>query len=379
MSGPTIEIHGTGSQNRGAELMAIAIAERMRGTFPDARIAVPPGYGSYESRARHGLRMTTEISGSPVTKAFLGILPKGARRRTGLVRPGEVDVVLDASGFSFSDQWGARGARRLAAKMARRARTGQPLVLLPQAFGPFRNQDVASQTRRLLERATRVFARDARSGEHLASLGYTDKVRLCPDFTLTVRPVDPGFELPKRAFVAIVPNARMLDKGTRPDDYLSFLRTATAQVRKLGLEPAFVVHDQAEDHALVDRVGMAAEGIRVFTHADPRALKFVLGQASFVIGSRFHALASALYQRVPCIGAGWSHKYAALFADFGCSDLLVEDLGDADALATKLAMLATASGHSAVAARLDLGIADYGAKVEAMWQDVESIIRRCLR
>lgn len=37
----SIEIHGTGIHNRGAELMAIAVAEKVAARYPDAQIIVP--------------------------------------------------------------------------------------------------------------------------------------------------------------------------------------------------------------------------------------------------------------------------------------------------------------------------------------------------
>jgi colanic acid/amylovoran biosynthesis protein len=63
--------------------------------------------------------------------------------------------------------------------------------------------------------------------------------------------------------------------------------------------------------------------IEIVTETDPLILKRYLGTALFVVGSRFHALVSALSQGVPVLAVGWSHKYEALLSDYQQTERLL--------------------------------------------------------
>lgn len=372
----TLEIHGTGTHNRGAELMSIAIAERMRSSFPGVRIVVPPDYASYESRARHGFLTTWEFPGRFRTQTMARLTPKVVLRTGGIINPGEVDVVLDASGFAFSDQWGPNPARKLVNKMNRRLRKKQLLVLLPQAFGPFKNPEVSKWTRLLLGRSSLVCARDEHSLNELRALNTPTDVRLFPDFTVGVKPQpDPSMTLPSE-FVAIVPNKRMLDKGESDFAYLHFLQQSVTSLLTLGLNPVFVLHDAYEDREVLARLEGAARSVPVFEHDDPRVLKWILGKATFVVASRFHALVSALSQGIPCIGAGWSHKYPELFASFDCPDFLVSDLHHPAALEVVLNRLQTPENRRIQSERILTASGRIKQQNDSMWSEVFDLFER---
>jgi len=377
----TIEIHGTGTHNRGAELMAIAAAARMRASFPGARIVVPPQFGDAVARGRHGFLTTWEIPGrlrSKISNLALRFGSPGAQRMLGVVDPANVDVVLDASGFAFSDQWGERGAELLLRKMNGAERRGKPLILLPQALGPFERPEVAAASRALFQRAALVCARDSKS--HLAAkqLGVeAGKLRQFPDFTVGLKKASlpPELVLPEQ-FAAIVPNVRMLDKGSSASGYLDFIARAIDLLQARGMNPVLVLHDADEDRKVIDLVRAGGRDLPVVEHDDPLVLKAILGRASLVLGSRFHALVSSLSQGTPCIGAGWSHKYPELFADFDCSDLLISDLADATALREAVDQLASPEAHLNQQKRIQAAAGPILAANERMWQEVEGHIRR---
>lgn len=377
MKPPTIEIHGTGTHNRGAELMAIAIAERLRSQTPNARVVVPPTptFGRYEARSRYGFLTTWRESGLR-TRALARIAPAWFRQIAGIISAQEVDAVFDASGFAFSDQWGVGQVNNLLRKMNAPHRRHQTLVLLPQAFGPFENPDVRRLTQQLFDRASLVCARDTVSHELAGPLCEQAKLRRYPDFTVGVAPQQPNGVAVPDSFTAIVPNVRMLDKTGSGERYLEFLGRAIRMLLERNLNPVFVLHDADEDRRVISAVHDQGYRLSVLEHSDPRVLKGILGRASFVIGSRFHALVSSLSQGVPCVGAGWSHKYPELFREFGCADLLVADLGSADALARVLGPLCDAETRTGYRQRITTAAQQVKQASLQMWEEVETIIRR---
>lgn len=373
----TIEIYGTGTHNRGAELMTIAIADRMRMTFPGVRLVVPSSFGDFCARGRYNLWTTWEFPGrfrSKMVSAALRVGAKAIRSSLGIIDPAEIDVVLDASGFAFSDQWGPSAATKLRARMDTPARCGKQLILLAQALGPFTDQEVASTSRRLFARSSLVCARDDQSHAAAEALVDSAKLKKYPDFTLGVAPLpSPEIQLPER-FVAVVPNYRMLDKASSGANYLSFLRRALDLLLENGLHPVFVLHDAEEDKRVIDALPSYRD-LPVLEHPDPRVLKEILGKASFVIGSRFHALVSALSQGIPCIGVGWSHKYPELFRDFDAAELLISDLEDHPELEFWIDELADSRKRKERARRITDASNALKERSEAMWEEVEVLIR----
>jgi len=371
----TIEIIGTGTHNRGAELMAIAVSERIRRSFPGARIAVSPEFGAPADRRKYGFLDTTEFSGRRLGRLKTLALTAVGRWRRNTVKSSDVSIVLDASGFAFSDQWGAARVDQIVQLMSRRHRRHQTYIMLPQALGPFNKPAVAEKSRQLFGRAELICARDRQSYASVKELIDHAGLRLYPDFTVDVSPVEGAdLSLPGR-FVAIVPNYRMLDKG-EGEAYLEFLHQALITTKELGLQPAFVLHDAEEDRRVISLVSdRFAEQIPILTDADPRVLKAILGAATFVIGSRFHALVSSLSQGVPCIGAGWSHKYPELFADFACPELLLSDLSDVDSLRAKIQILSEDATRAPIATRIGEAALTIKQRTATMWEEVEAIIR----
>jgi polysaccharide pyruvyl transferase WcaK-like protein len=371
----TIEIHGTGTHNRGAELMAIATSDRMRSAFPDCRLVVPNRFGPFEARARYGFFTTGDSLQGFRNKLLARFAWPSLERASGILKAEAVDVVLDASGFAFSDQWGPERASRLLNKMNTPKRRHQPLILLPQALGPFTDPVVLRTTKSLFDRASLVFARDQASYEAASALIDKSKLRLFPDFTVGVSPRLPSDSALPEQFTAIIPNIHMLDMTKSAEEYLRFLCHAVKELQARNLNPHFVLHDAREDRQVIKAVEDRGHSIPVLQDPDPRVLKGILGKADFVIGSRFHGLVSSLSQGVPCIGAGWSHKYPELFKDFDCADLLVADLGNVAILDALLASLADPNNRKERRSRVLEAARRIKTRTGEMWTEVETLIQ----
>jgi len=396
-----IEIHGTNAHNRGAEMMAIEIAGRLRTRHPKVRICVAPDYGDSHDRSLHGFQLIPEFISTPQRKLLSACdrwaSPSFARwvRKAdfsfqrminfaryshcpGVVSPLEIDAIIDASGFAFSDQWGRHKAQNLFEKVTYRRRN-VPLILMPQAMGPFKLPHVAPMCDLLLRRADLVFVRDRISLEMASELtkGEVD-VHCYPDFTISLSAKRPGDEPPLAPYAAVIPNYRMVDKKAVGMGHLDFLERALKAIKKTGMTPVLLMHEGEEDSRFVPL--LAERGIlpHVIQHRDPLVLKHYLGGAEFVIGSRFHALVSTLSQGVPAIAAGWSHKYDELLRDFGVSEFLIQPGGKSEEVDAMVTRLAERDQRLALAARIRNAGASLKAANEEMWEMVFREIDRHL-
>src|SRR5690606_36580112 len=121
------------------------------------------------------------------------------------------------SGFRYSDSWGAATSFGLDCRTRATHARGVPYVLMPQAFGPFKDPSGRAAFKRAAERASLIFARDPESYGHVMAVVEDEtRVHLVPDFTIDLPgQLPPDWCEPKpsdRRLVGIVPNSRMLDK-----------------------------------------------------------------------------------------------------------------------------------------------------------------------
>jgi len=312
----TVDVRGVSPVNRGAQLMLRAVVDRLGGDFD---LSSNPWQGDFSARARLGLGQTLHHYKYRRLSVVVGDrIPRVVGDKFGFVRDKDIDAILDASGFAYSDSFSLDRHQREAFFGRRWSSAGKPKVMLPQAFGPFRDQAKAALTKEIVAQASLVFARDDVSMQYLSELRTGAEIRRSVDFTigLAPAPLDP---LMSDDFAAIVPNAKLISSGTTTrEQYVSILRAYIGAARRAGLRPVVVVHEDG-DADIADELA-AAEGIDVLGHVDPLVLKAMLAQASVVVASRFHAVVGALAMGVPCVALGWSHKYEELMRDFGVAE-----------------------------------------------------------
>lgn len=360
--------------NKGGELMLLAAIAELGS---EHALAVEHWIAPYARRARLGLYQKLWLRRAGPLAGLTGLLtPTRVRRMYGLVSERDIAAVLDLSGFAYSDQFGRARVEAAARSVVRWKRQGKRVVLLPQAFGPFADPRIRSAAATLLAGADLVFVRDSVSGAHIRELGVDGlRVRMAPDFTITLPPVAPSMPLPER-FACIVPNEKMLTHAP-PDTakaYLSFLETAVGEVRRHHLEPVIVLHESA-DQGIAGRLqARLGEPLRQISDEDPLVLKGVIAAARLVIGSRFHALVGGLSQGVPSIAAGWSHKYVALFDEFGCPELVLRPEDYGQGLARAIERLVDGPERDRLTAMLQERVRAQAGEVSAMWSDVRKAL-----
>lgn len=108
-----IEIRKAFFLNKGAELMLYAVLDKMKEMYPDAKFAMAPHplAAPYEKRIKLQLYQKPDIwkYGFQWGKAF-NFMPKIIRDMYGIVLDKEIDIVIDAGGFAYSDQWGEKSS-----------------------------------------------------------------------------------------------------------------------------------------------------------------------------------------------------------------------------------------------------------------------------
>lgn len=383
-----IEVRKAGFTNKGAELMLRAVTEKLNLRYPSARLVMAPslegGAAPYSKRAKMGFYQKAWLWRYGVEWSRLSFLmPSFFRDMFGLILDREIDVVIDAAGFAYSDQWGPSSSIELAKCARRWKRRGQKLVLLPQAFGPFTGKKIKQAITDIVDCSDLIFARESVSLAYLEEVvGVRANVRLSPDFTCLVKGELPLGYSPLENGVCIIPNARMLDKTDKRsgDLYVPFLVEAVRCAYKKGCKPFILVHDSSSDEILADKL-TAAVGrvIPVVKESDPVLIKGIIGSSKAVVGSRFHGLVSALSQGVPALATGWSHKYQKLFDDYEFQRGIVKDLGDLNILDEFFDAVLEEEKYDAISSHLkSVSIAQVAA-AELVWDEVFAVIDEAVR
>ena len=365
--------------------MLLAIVARLRADYPDATLTMTPS-------AANGSEPFTKLTALGIyPKASLHrlgiewgdaacLIPRRLRHRYGLVLDREVDVVIDAAGFAYSDQWGAASSLELARTTRRWPRRGTKVILMPQAFGPYTNPVIRSAILRSVDNADLVMPRDSVSYRYLTEVtGERGYIQRYPDFTNLIEGIVPQNHKPENFGVAIVPNVRMIDKTDKnaSDQYLPFMIRCAERLLELNARPYVLVHEGADDERLAEQISTACGGLPIVREDDPLRIKGILGSSDAVLASRYHALVSALSQGVPAVATGWSHKDNELFEDysFGGGVLSIDDeFANTDAMLGKLVDI---ESNRAISAQLLQSSARLKVLSEAMWTAVQSVIDGC--
>ena len=383
---PLVEIRGPWLHNLGDALMLRAAVAALSPRFALAaegrlgldRLPADAGldrlrWGSVEAaRFSRGWMTRTRRLAAWRDAAALA-LPERARGALRLRDGREVSGLLDASGFAYGDQWQPERMRRRAAYYAMLKGRGVRLAMAPQAFGPFERPDVREAARALFGLFDRIYARDAHSLDHLAALDLPPgREARAPDVTHLLAAPPARGDWAGRG--CVVPNARMLDRtGTDvAEGYQAFVLLALRLLREAGVEPVLLIHE-TNDADLGRAIARAAGGVEMVAPPAMEA-KAILGACRVVVSSRYHALVGSLSQAVPTIGTSWSHKYDALFEEYGCPEMLLSPLAGEAVLRERLARALDPPSRDALRGRLTDAAARQRTRVEAMWDDVRATL-----
>lgn len=262
-----------------------------------------------------------------IVKLFLNVLPDVVLKRFGYVSRRNISLVLDVSGFAYSECWSLEKISTAVKMYASFKRAD--VVFMPQSYGPFYSPLVKKCMRDLVRGSPMICARDSSSYKHVAPLvSDSSNVYCFPDFTFDVEGKQPeALSLPKN-YVVFLPSHRVADNIGHELFWL-FYKNAFEAAIKCQHEVVILPHDIKHDFDVAERLRVLL-GIERATVAldNVREIRWVVSESSLVVGSRFHGLVNALSQCVPAIGLGWTHKFDCLFEDYGVKEFLAKEQPD---------------------------------------------------
>lgn len=363
--------------------MLYSVLYMMKSAFPEAQFVMAPtvtkGAAPYAKRAELGFLQKAWLWRYGVQWGDLAALaPSKVREMYGVVLDRDVDVVLDASGFAYSDQWGEDPCRELARACRRWRKHGTKIILLPQAFGPFKSAQNRKWIASAVELADLIFPREPISYRYLTeAVGERDNIRMAPDFTNLVSGVLPeDFDAKNNRF-CLVPNYRMIDKTQKAESeaYVPFMADCARYLVEKGAKPFLLVHEGANDLMLAEKIRATANHpIPIIQEQHPLRIKGILGACDGTLGSRFHGLVSALSQGVPSLGTGWSHKYRMLFKDYGFEEGLIDVQVEQNVLREKIDLVTDAKSSQQIRAELVRQTVELNKRSLQMWSKVFRVV-----
>lgn len=376
-----IEVRGIGFPNKGAELMLVALITKLKDRYVNMKFTIAPS-ASYEQRSSHGLLQLARVIKYGFDFGILfRFLPRNFRRIFGIVLPSEVDVIIDASGFAYGDQWGVKKAsERLASNIAgfKSKRNDRRVIMLPQAFGPFEDPDLQIAMKIITQSADLVFAREARSFQFLTNINELPTIQQAPDFTNGYSPKK-YYPIDRSKFkLCFIVNQKMIamKKDNDGNDYKSFMADMLKKAVENSYAPFLLLHEGVRDQTLaLEVIEKCGSKVPMITVESADEVKSVIGQCELVISSRFHGLVSALSQNIPVLATGWSHKYQMLLEDYGVEDMLYNETTDTErALGDMERLMQNIDARRQMISTISANNVIQKSRTEEMWSKVYDVL-----
>ena len=372
-----IEILVGSCTNIGDALMLYSIVQQLNNAH---NLATLPSIADYQTRARLGLlqKFGSSRLGDNLSALLGNVIPVGIQAKYGLVTEKQIQGILDAKGFAYGDSWGVNKVRRMAKQTVRWKKQGKRIVLLPQTYGPFENNQIRNGFLKILENTHLVYARDKASYDHIRHIaGECAHLRSAPDFTSLVQGQRPASFKPQSRQACIIPNHRMLDSSSPEVSarYLSFLKLCFQCFSEREMNPFVLLHDIKWDYSVALSLQQELGRTIPIVHDDnPVYVKGIIGSCHLVLSSRFHGLINALSQGVPCLATAWTHKFRELMMSYHGLDFLVHPFIEKESLLEKIRLLDEPASRQSIIDRIKKTCERDVKRIRQMWEEIEEIM-----
>lgn len=298
-------------------------------------------------------------------------------RKTWMVMPSQVDLVLNCRGFFYSDVWIKDECmyHDELKYLSRFTNKKTKFILLPQAFGSFETEWPKKILDATYHRSSLIFARDNVSRSYLERLyPCSTKIMQAPDFTCLLSGEENScVQIPNGLFVVVILNCRMIDK-TEPEianNYLPFFKSIVEHLTEQGEKVILLNHEGVEDEVLLHRLNeMLKVKLPVITRLSGVETKRVIASAKLLITSRFHGAVSGIMQGIPTLCTSWSHKYLELLKEMKSENNQLDVLDISSAISIIDMALSHPELFSASAQSRDI----YCTCTQDMWSKVFSYL-----
>jgi colanic acid/amylovoran biosynthesis protein len=387
-----VEIHGAGFQNKGAELMLNTVIYELSHRLPGINFSINPLFGTYEERSKYGMlqlfpprqRLLNKHFKTTLNlqRLFAPCITKRLTRFYGVVSVNRNDALIDISGFAYSDMWKVNPANSFAALVKVYKRQNKPIVLLPQAFGPFDREESKEAIKSIIKNVSLIYPRDIESFKHLSDLSKSAKnIHIATDITLFFpRNLEPNINPKKAKYCCIIPNAHVVEKAESriKQRYFDLLLAISKEISRHSIPIWILIHDTTgADLEIVNQLLelFKAEGKNIYVEQvvqeeDPIRIKQIIRESLLIFGSRYHALISAFSQSVPSLCVGWAHKYNLLFQDFDLPELIIDDQTEIDEVVLKVNELLDFQMNESIRQKIHDKISQLEKKNQEMWDNV---------
>ena len=373
-----IIIDGTNTINKGAELMLYSILEQIENKYPESSVIFNdnnPNIQIPKIKTHLHFRKPLRLMLGPYPWVILSRLHLPYSWFTELYPPKHPDLILDASGFRLGDQWNhsEEYLENLEYYYKTVKAQGAKIILLPQAFGPFKTHSGKKSTEILNNYVDLIIAREPTSKKHLKEAGINPgKILHYSDFTIATKGIFPVKYHHVKGSVCIIPNRKMITH-TRftPQDYFGKMESIISLIQESGKQVFLLNHEGNKDLKICKGINrMFDNRLTIITGLDAKEIKGVIGSSYMVISSRYHGIASALNQGVPCLATSWSHKYQLLFEDFNVKDHIIDLNEKPEHTKNKIESLLDPDNHSKLRKHLFIQIKELKSNTERMWKIV---------
>lgn len=345
--------------NKGASGMATAIIQNLTEADPDNRFHVMTYYPVADSRLPLAANITLLSATPPAVvlnciaacwAAFCRVLrlPECLYIKNKTVQAiVQADYWLDTSGISFVDgreKFLIYNVMSILPALLLKC----PVVKMPQALGPFNGKINRLAARCILPRLKFICARGRKTYEHLETLSLKN-YESYPDIAFSLKTSDADKQAAQKIMTAsdkkivgISPSQvvfKLCQKKKIP--YFKLLKETVEKLLHEDYQVVIFAHSSRPDTEkrhnndlpLLNEFSETLPphpNLQVITEELSAAeLRELIRIFDVLLGSRFHALVSAIATLTPAVMLGWSHKYAEVLEDFEMGQYSI-DFADAD-------------------------------------------------